>query len=97
MTVLAHFDDFALGPAKMTAQYDVCTLVEEEFRHWHDRAQGGVVRDGDPVALQQWHVEVDGHEHVLPPQVHTFGETGDVSRRLIALPPVGGRARTAGS
>jgi hypothetical protein len=88
-TVLAHFDDFALGPAKMTAQYyDVRTLVEEEFRRRHDCAQAGVVR-GDPVVLRQWHVEVDAHKHILPPQVHTFGETCDVSRRLIASPPVG--------
>jgi hypothetical protein len=39
---------------------------------------------------------VDAHEHVLPPQVHTFGETGDVSRRLIAAPPcLGGEERSA--
>jgi hypothetical protein len=95
-TVLAHFDNFALGPAEMTAQYDVRTLVEEEFRRWHDRTQAGVVRDGDPVILRQWHVVVDAHEHVLPPQVHTFGETGDVSRRLIAAPPcLGGEERSA--
>ena len=73
----------------MTAQYDVRTLVEEEFCRRHDCAQAGVVRDGDPVTLRQWHVEVDAHKHVCPPQVHTFG---DVSRRSIASLPVRGRA-----